>query len=89
MNRSKATKATKVIHQMADYVERSGITVTWSGIMSIVSIDAEDGQNAFMQGEEAADFIKEVRQLCRKYRSLDEYTAALCLANPYVDCLFT
>jgi hypothetical protein len=41
-----------------------------------------------MQGDEADNFVEEVRDLCKRYPSLDENTAALALAEPYAESLF-
>jgi hypothetical protein len=55
---------------------------------STVAIDAPGQDGLFMQGDEADQFIDEVRALCKRYRSLDEDTAALALAEPYAEALF-
>lgn len=89
MNRSKPTKATAVIHRQADYVERSGVTVTITRGFETVAIEARDGQSVFMQDQEAGEFIAELDAMCKRWRSLDEDTAALALAKPYVDCCLT
>jgi hypothetical protein len=83
-----ATKATRFIHEAADFVRNSGFTVTIDSPFSWVSIDGPDDENVFMQGEEAETFIDEVRTLCKRYPSLTEDTAALALAKPYVECCF-
>lgn len=86
--RSKPTKATRYIHQMADYTEASGFSVDWCSSFSTVSIDGRKSHEyVFMQGDEADSFIKEINALTRRYPSLDSYTAALALAKPYVESL--
>lgn len=86
--RSKPTKATAVIHQIADGIEKSGYTVDWDSAYSTVSIECEDhadaSDNWFLQGEEADQFINELQAMCKQYPSLDERTAALCLVSNYI-----
>lgn len=85
---SSPTRATKVIHETAQRVKDSKVTVKWSdgySTVSIVSIDPEGGEGTFMQGDEADAFIAEIYALCKRYPSLDENTAALCLAHPYME----
>ena len=82
------TRATRYIRESAERCRNGGITVDWDSAYSTVSIDSDDGQNAFMQGDEADQFIDQIRAMCKHYPSLDEYTAALALAEPYAECLF-
>lgn len=83
---SKPTKATKFIHAAADRARAGGVSVDWNTRYSTVSIDWP-GDSAFLQGDEADDFLREIDALCKRFRSLDEYTAALALAEPIVDTL--
>lgn len=87
MSRSKPTRATRVIHELADYTERSGFSVDWCSSMSTVSIDSKGDEYTFMQGDEADQFIAEIDKLTKRYPSLDDYTAALALAKPYVESM--
>lgn len=83
------TKATKFIREAAARVRASGVLVDMNSAFSTVSIDPAPGEyGIFMQGDEADQFIEEVRALCKRYRSLDEDTAALALAEPYAEALF-
>lgn len=84
---SKPTKATRFIHEAAQRVRDSGISVEWCSAFETVSIDATENEGVFMQGDEARAFIEEIVALCRRFRSLDEYTAALALAEPYAECV--
>lgn len=88
MARSKPTKATKYIHQRADWTEKSGISVDWDSAFSTVSIDCEGEDSIFMQGDEADKFINEIEAMCKRFPSLDEYTAALALSAPYAECIW-
>lgn len=85
---SKPTKATKYIHAAADRARAGGIVIDWDSAFSTVSIDAPGQDGAFMQGDEADEFIAQIDALCKRYPSLDSYTAALALAEPITDCLF-
>lgn len=82
------TKATKFIREAAARTRASGVTVDMDSPYSTVAIDAPGQDGVFMQGDEADQFITEVRALCKRYRSLDEDTAALALAEPYAEALF-
>ena len=82
------TKATKFIREAAARVRADGVTVDIDSAYSTVAIDAPGVGGVFMQGDEADQFIEEVRALCKRYRSLDEDTAALALAAPYAETLF-
>lgn len=82
------TKATKFIREAAARCRASGVTVDMDSPYSTVAIDAPGHDGVFMQGDEADQFITEVRALCKRYRSLDEDTAALALAAPYAETLF-
>jgi hypothetical protein len=81
------TKATKFIREAAARQRASGVTVDIDSAFSTVAIDAPGEIGVFMQGDEADNFIEEVRALCKRYPSLDEDTAALALAEPYAETL--
>ena len=82
------TQATKFIRAAAARCRASGVTVDIDSRFPTVAIDAPGEDGVFMQGDEADNFIGEVRALCKRYRSLDEDTAALALAEPYAECCF-
>ena len=84
---SKPTKATKYIHEAAKRFKDSGATIEWDSAFSTINITCE-GEDIFMQGEEADNFIDEIKAMTRRYPSLDEYTAACSLAEPIIECLF-
>ncbi len=86
--RSKPTKATRYIHEAADYSEASGVVIDWDSAFSTFCISAKGEDDIFMQGEEADSAISEIDSLCKKYPSLDAYTAALCIAKPYIECIW-
>lgn len=80
------TKATRYILEAASRCMLGGVTVDIDRRYPTVSMDipgSEDG--CFMQGDEADQFIAEVDALCKRFRSLDEHTAALALAEPYAE----
>ncbi len=81
-------RATKFIREAAARCRSGGITVDIDSPYSTVAIDAPGQDGVFMQGDEAETFIDEVRALCKRYRSLDEDTAALALAEPYAESVF-
>lgn len=85
MARSKPTRATRSIHAMADYSEQSGAVVDWCSSMETFCVSCKGEDDIFMQGDEASRVIGEIEALCRRYPSLDEYTAALCIAKSYID----
>jgi hypothetical protein len=82
------TKATKFIREAAARCRASGVTVDIDSRFPTVAIDAPGEEGVFMQGDDADNFIEEVRALCKRYPSLDEDTAALALADPYAETLF-
>lgn len=77
------TKATKYIREAATRCRNGGVSVDIDSAYSTVSIDSPGDDGIFMQGDDAESFIKEVVALCKRYRSLDEDTAALALAESY------
>lgn len=70
--------------RMAD----SGVSIDWDSGYSTVSISCEGEDDIFMQGEEADDFISEIETLADRCRSMNEYTIALALAEPYAENLW-
>lgn len=85
---SKPTRATRFIHQAADRARADGVTVDCDSSYSTVAIDAPGQDGAFMQGDEADEFMAEVDALCKRYPSLDRDTAELACAAPIAECLF-
>lgn len=85
---SKPTRATTYIHQSFNRMKNAGVSIDWDESFQTVSIDHPDEKSIFMQGSEAQDYIDQINALCKRYRSLDEYTAALYLAEQYVDCIW-
>jgi hypothetical protein len=84
---SKPTRATRFIHAAAARFKNSECVIDWDSCMSTVAIDCPGSDGLFMQGDEADSFIDEIRSLCVRYPSLDEYTAACALAEPYSEIL--
>lgn len=82
----KPSRATRYIRQAAEFARASGCIVECDSSMGTVSIVA-DGVDCFMQGDDADTFIGEVRSMCKRYPSLPEDVAELCLANHYIECL--
>ena len=86
----KTTKATRYIREAAQRCINGHIDVDIDRAFGTVAIDCQELgiEGVFMQGDEADTFIAEVDALCKRYPSLDTYTAALALAEPYAECLF-
>lgn len=79
------TKATRFIREAAQRCRNGDVAVDIDRGYSTVAIDCPGFEGCFMQGEEADAFIAKVDALCKRYRSLDEDTAALALAEPYAE----
>ena len=82
------TKATRYIREAAHRSRNGDVTVDIDRGYSTVAIDCPGFDGCFMQGDDAETFIAEVDALCKRYRSLDEDTAALALAEPYAESFF-
>lgn len=89
MARSKPTRATRHIHTMADYSEQSGASVDWCSSMETFCISCDGEDDIFMQGHEASAVICEIESMCRRFPSLDEYTAALYIAKSYIETFWS
>lgn len=85
---SKPTKATRFIHAAANRMRNSDITIDIDSSFSTVCISCPGEDDIFMQGDDAESFIEEVETMCKRFPSLDEDTAALSLAEPYVECIW-
>lgn len=83
------TKATKYILEVAKRATDSGVSVDWDSGMSTVSITCAEEEDIFMQGDEADTFIAEIDALCKRYPSLSESNAALALAEPYAESIWS
>jgi hypothetical protein len=81
------TKATKHIRDAAQRCINGRIIVDSDSLYNTVCISVLGFEDIFMQGDEAEKFIAERDALCRRYPSLDEGTAELALAEPYIECL--
>ena len=79
------TKATRYIREAAQRSRNGDVTVDIDRGYSTVAIDCPGFDGCFMQGDEAETFIGEVDALRKRYRSLNEDTAALALAEPYAE----
>lgn len=89
MTRSKPTRATRHIHTLADYSQESGAVVDWCSSMETFSVSCDGQDDIFMQGDEASAVIGEIESMCRRFPSLDEYTAALCIAKSYIENIWS
>jgi hypothetical protein len=77
----------EIIQEDARYVERSRVTITANTVRSWVCIADEDGNEVFMQGQEADEFNDRATQL---YNDAQLVTLEECrahLARPYVDSM--
>lgn len=79
------TKATRYIREAAQRCRNGDVSVDIDRSYSTVAIDCPGFDGCFMQGDAAESFIDGVDALCKRYRSLDEDTAALALAEPYAE----
>ena len=85
----KKNRSNKYLIAQAEFSYNSGAVIDWgSNCDDWVSIDIEGFDEVFMQGESAAEFMQEMNNLCRRFRSIDEYTAALIVAAPYIENCF-
>ena len=53
-----------------------------------VSISCKGEDDIFMQGDDARDFLGEMEKISKRCKALDEYTIALALAKPYIECIW-
>jgi hypothetical protein len=78
-------KQIKVIRDTAERFRKQAL-ICYDKKSSVVEI-FNDSDSVFLQCDEACQFITKFEELCVKYPSLDEYTAACCLAEPYLTLL--
>ncbi len=83
------TRATRFIHAAAERMKASGVTVDCDSRMETVCISCDGEEDIFMQGDEAACFIKGVEDACKKYPSLTSDIAELWLAHPYAENIWS
>lgn len=70
------------------YVLDSGFTVNADKSMQWVSIEGmEEGQEIFMQGDEASEYIEEAERLWNELGDVGQETCLYSLAKEYIDCL--
>lgn len=85
----KRNKANRFLLDMAEYSYNSGAVIDWgTDCDDWVSIDIEGYDGVFMQGATASEFMQEMEDLQKRYRSFDSYTAALVIAKPYIENCF-
>lgn len=85
----KRNKSNRFLLDIAKYSYNSGVVIGWgSNCDDWVSIDIEGYDGVFMQGSDATEFMQEMENLQKRYRSFDAYTAALVIAKPYVESCF-
>jgi hypothetical protein len=78
-----------IVTEMAEYVRRSGYSVSISDCMGeeTVYINDEDGNDVFiLMYQEATNFIKEA-EVTATEAEVDLDTAMYCEAKSYVDCI--
>lgn len=80
------TPATRVFHAQAGFARNYGGSVDWDRSFGWVSIEWKGG-DAFMQGDEASQFIADLDALCSRFPSLTPEVAALSLAWPIIETL--
>ena len=84
---SKPTKATKYIHAAANRFKAS-CTIDWNSSFSTVTMSTDGQDDIFMHGYDAQVFIDEIDKMTTRYPSLDDYTAACALAEPYAETIW-
>ena len=84
----KRNKSNRVLIDLAKYSYNSGAMVTIDRRFPWVLIEAEGEDNIFKQGYDADNFIAEVDQIRKRYRSFNEDVAALVVAKQYIECLW-
>ena len=89
MDFPKRNKSNRFLLDAAEFVYRSGVSITWGyDCDDWVCISAKDEEDIYFEGHEARNFMQETHAIQRKYRSFDEYTAALVVAKPYIECIW-
>lgn len=76
-----------ILQQQADYCRNSGITVSVNSRFEWVTITDDEGAEIFLQGDDAAQFIAEVKALENKYDEEPHMSILLVIAYPYADLL--
>ncbi len=83
----KVTKANYFYVESALRCYDAGITVDWDNMPS-VTISCQGEEDIFMQGDDAEQFQNEIELICKRLPSMNEYTAALSIAEQYVECIW-
>lgn len=85
----KRNKSNQYLLDMALFSYNSGVSIDWgSGCDDWVCISCKDEEDIFIQGDDASEFMKEIKSITKHYHSFDEYTAALVVAKPYIECIW-
>ena len=78
---------TEIYRKNSKYVRRSGFTVEVCESMPYVSIEDEDEEGFFLQGDDAEKYIAESRKIWTKCRILSLDDAFYGHAKQFIDCL--
>ena len=81
----KPTRTNKVFWEAAAMAFDSGASVDADSSFSTVSIDWDDGGEAFLQGEEADELIQEIEDLWKKYPKLPRSVAERAIVWPIIE----
>ena len=85
MNPKPRTRATRFIWQAYDRMKAAGIDVDCDSSYSTVCISCRGEDDVFMQGDDADQFIGEVRAMWNRYPSLPMDVCEMALAEPYTE----
>ena len=86
----KRNRSNRFLLDMARFSHNSGAVVDWgSDCDDWVCISAKGQDDIYMQGDEAREFMAEVEMICKRYRSFDDYTAALVVAKQFIECIWS
>lgn len=76
---------TDILRAAAQRMRTAGIHVEVNRSFGWVAITCKGEEDIFMQGDEADEFMEEVRKIGARCTSLAEDTIELALAEPYTD----
>ena len=79
------TRATRFIWQAYDRMKAAGIDVETDSAYQTVCISCRGGDDIFMQGDDADQFISEARAMWNRYQSLPMDVCEMALAERYTD----
>lgn len=76
-----------IIESQAKFVRNSGVTVEVTRNMPWIDIKDKDGNEVFMQGDDAVNFVNALDELSDKLPNVDFETIELACAYDYIHLL--